>query len=241
MQISKLLSTLMKDLAQQAKKGSAASNSSASNSKGLGNAATFQNQTPGGPQHMVYGRSGQLMRLGTLQSQLNIRESTFAALLAQKWNRAVTQFNSGAGGGETQAQALSPRQLDALAATLLQQSFDLIQELFKRDKKEQRKYKKNDQNEDEESEKEAQEQALDLLETLLEYADDADNIQAFCKWAEDSIQRSKQEIEKRINANQLPESTQRMFSIMEDAVEALQHGVEPTFIYARLKEEINSP
>jgi hypothetical protein len=239
MQISKLLSTLMKDLAQQAKKGSAASKQQSTGSN-LGKAATFQNSLKGSvPQHMVYGRSGQLMRLGTLQGQLNMRESMFAALLAQKWNKTMSQFQTGSG-PEAQAQALNVRQWDGLAATLLQQSFDLLQELFQKEKEKQHKKFKRQSDSEEDTEQESEEQALDLLETLLQYADDADDKDAFCEWAASSIQQSRQELERRMGTNKLPESTERMFSIMEDAVEALQHGAEPSFIFSRLKEEIGS-
>ncbi|MGM0588651.1 MAG: hypothetical protein ACQETE_09575 [Bacteroidota bacterium] len=227
----------MKTLAQQAKSGATGQKATAGSNPGSGKAATFSLQLKGShPQHMVYSRSGQLMRLGTLQGQLNIKESTFAALLAQKWSRSLGSFSTGSG-AESNTAPLTARQSDALAATLLQQSFDMIQDLFKK-RKEKKKKRQGKHDDQQEQDSEAEEQALDLLTTLLEYAEDADDPIAFCKWAEQSIQRAREEMEQRVGANKLPESTQQMFTIMDDAVEALRHGVEPSFIFSRLKEEI---
>jgi hypothetical protein len=170
-------------------------------------------------QQQLYNKQGQLLQLSIFRNQTQVRHSdatTAANQLAQ--NKTETpEF----------------KWPSELLATLLQLSFDFIKEQLKREERERRRHQKDPNLPDGKSE----EDALELLEILFEYVDEAEDRLEFCTWARESIQRAEDTI--REQYTNLPPEVELRFKIMHDAITALEHGIEPSYIRERLEQEIN--
>lgn len=133
----------------------------------------------------------------------------------------------------------TPKVSDAILATILQQCFDLLKD---ESQKERDRRKKKKQQEAEEAEKEkpdsqSEEKAKELLQTLLSHAEEQkENMGDFCKWARASVAQTQAMMKK--NLGVLPDHTQKSFKILNDAIEALEHGMTPDYIMNRLESVI---
>lgn len=248
MNVGQMISQIMKDLAQSPQKPQKPSVKGPSGPTRPTPPArvSIGNQNFG---HAIYTSRGQMKLLGSFKSQFSIKESQFANLMGQKISQDMA---SGIG-----YQPQTPnKSLDFLIATMLQQNFKMIQEHLDRQKKKRydeaaqednQKEKQGDENaqdleeeleehEQQSGDPKSEEQALNLLKKLLEHVNDAEDQEAFCTWAKDSIERTRAELEKYYDP--LPENTENTFAIMEDAILALQNGVTPGYIFTRLQETI---
>lgn len=180
-----------------------------------------------GTGHLFYTAQGQAMQLGTVAAATS-RGQEIAAQLGLLLGEEVL--------GKL---LLLSKNHEAIIATLLQQSFQLIKEEL--DRKRQKKKRKHPTAEElfEEIEQstEGEEQALELLEDLLDHASEADNLSEFTHWARESVNRIEVELTERIG--EIPKEKSRTFSIMRDALEALEHGMQPEYILDRLEAEIH--
>ena len=174
--------------------------------------------------HMFYTAQGQALQLGAAAAS---RGQEIASQLGMLF------------GEEVLGKLLSfSKNHEAIIATLLQQSFQLIREELERDRRKKRRHPDAEELFDEiEKSTESEEQALELLEDLLDHASDAENMMAFTGWARESINKIEAELTERVG--ELSEEKSRMFSIMRDALEALEHGMQPEYILDRLEAEIH--
>ena len=171
--------------------------------------------------HQVYTAKGSLFKLG--QFSMNQQLAKTASTLEK------TVFM----GKELANPIIPPFSLnETVGATLLQQIFDFVKQNLKL--KDQKKRKKK--NHDLEFSNEAEQRAKDLLEHFLELAEEAEDIFAFSVWARQRIQTIEKELRERVP--NLPPEIARSFSIISDAIMALEHGVSPSYILERLEQEI---
>lgn len=174
------------------------------------------NQTP--LKHDFYTKQGQIIRLSIFKNETQSKLLDSNSLLNQTATLAHQQeFKWPAD----------------LMATLLQMSFDFIREQLKR---EQRKKRKPKQGEPELPDGKAEEAAFELLEILFEQAEDAVDKDAYCDWAESSINRAESDLRERYT--NLPPEVEMRFKIMHDAILAMRNGIEPDYILERLKQEM---
>jgi len=177
--------------------------------------------------HLAYTRGGQLLKLGNIQA-VTLKLNHQATLFLQQQIPAEI--------ATLLPQAATVKELDAILFSILQQSFKFYKDQLEEEKS--RKRETDKQKEEANEEAEAEEKALELLDLLFEHAEDTDDIDAFCDWAKKSIEKTKMELQH--HQDELPESLERSFDIMEDALLALENGLSPSFIKTRLQEEIDS-
>lgn len=180
--------------------------------------------TPSSPQqlmHQVYTSKGSMFKLG--QFSMNQQLINTASTLEK------TVFL-----GKELANSVVPNFIlsETVGASLLQQIFDFVKQNLRL--KDQKKRKNRNQNP--EFSNEAEQRAKDLLEHFLELAEEAEDIFAFCVWARQRVQNIEKELRERIP--NLPPEITRSFSIISDAILALEHGVSPNYILERLEQEI---
>lgn len=179
-----------------------------------------------GTGHLFYTAQGQALQLG-------------GAAAASRGQEIASQLGM-LFGEEVLGKLLSlSKNHDAIIATLLQQSFQLIREELERDRRKKRRPQPDAEALFDEIEQstEGEEQALELLEDLLDHASHAEDLTAFTNWARESINRIESELIDRVG--ELSEEKKRTFSIMRDALEALEHGMQPEYILDRLEAEID--
>ncbi len=121
---------------------------------------------------------------------------------------------------------------EKVIASLIQQNFQLIRESLDREKEQKRRKRRFKIS----VSYAAEEKALELLEILLEHADEAEDMAAYCRWARGRIDHAEAQIHK--HRNTVPEQTRQSFGILRDAILALENGLSPDFIFTRLKDEI---
>lgn len=136
--------------------------------------------------------------------------------------------NTNAGHAENQG----PKANDEVIASTIQQNFQLIKDSLKREKEKKRRKHRFKISID----CAAEEKALELLEILLEHADESDDMAAYCKWARERINQAGEQIE--AHRNEVPQQTRQSFKILRDAIMALENGLTPDYIFNRLKDEI---
>lgn len=174
------------------------------------------NQTP--LKHDFYTKQGQIIRLSVFKNETQSKLLDSNSILNQSAALAHQQeFKWPAD----------------LMATLMQMSFDFIREQLKR---EQRKKRKPKEGEPELPDGKAEEAAFELLEILFEQADDSEDKDAYCDWAESAIDRAETDLRERYT--NLPPEVELRFKIMHDAILAIRHGIEPDYILERLKQEM---
>ncbi len=183
---------------------------------------------PAPPSHHFYTNAGSLGTLAKFDvPTLPSMQKMTAALQAVMTEDLLVRFQTG-----------TPKTADAILATILQQCFDLLKDETRRER--ERKRRRNQQAEEleeEEKQTESEEKAKSLLQTLLSHASENEhNMPDFCKWARASVAQTQVMMEKQLG--RLPEHTQKTFQIMNDAIEALEHGMTPENIMHRLDEVI---
>lgn len=249
MNIGQTIARIINNIAREPGKAQKPSVSQPSKPAGPTPPARFTHQRPSSG-HAIYNARGQLRLLANFRSQFSIKESQFASMLGQKISQDLSS-----GMGMAMQSGGAEKSLETVVATLLQQSFDLIRDYLRREREEKRKRGQKweegyEESPDEESSdleeeipefdemegSESEQLALKLLHTLLEHVSDAEDHEAFCKWAHESIERTHEELSRYYDP--LPPETERTFDIMEDAVLALRNGVSPGFIFAQLQNEI---
>lgn len=216
MDVSALISRISQDFSQSR---TSESNQKSGSQPPQEPSAKFVPQQQGSA-HAVYTAKGALLKLGTVPNLETAGVKLEAALLKLAF-----------GGSESAASVVPlPQLADEYGASLLAQIFNFLKEgLVREDKKKKRKKKPF------ELSSESEEKALDLLEDILDLAEEADDMKAFCDWLEQRISGMLKEVEKR---HKLPAELRRTFEIMEEAAMALRHGVSPSYIKQRLEQEI---
>ncbi len=170
-------------------------------------------------QQQLYNKQGQLLQLSIFRNQTQLRNADSATTANQL--------------AQTKADVPEFKWPNELLATLLQLSFNFIKEQLKRDERQRRQHQKEPDLPDGKSE----EDALELLEILFEQFDDVEDRTAYCMWARESIQNAENAIGEQYT--NLPHEVELRFKIMHDAITALEHGIEPSYIRERLEQEIN--
>ena len=175
-------------------------------------------------------RPGQIRQIYNARGQIS-QMSTFP--MGEKLDSAriikqMEAFNQNS--GHTAAQG--PKANEEVIASTIQQNFQLIKDSLKREKEKKKRKRRFKLGVD----FAAEEKALELLEILLEHADEADDLGAYCKWARDRINMAENQVMEL--RKDVPEKTQQSFEILRDAILALENGLSPDFIFNRLKDEI---
>lgn len=174
--------------------------------------------------HKFYNAQGRLFQLGR-----------FEAGQAQELIHRLQQMPSQHSGLESNmAQGTQSKiNSDVIMATLLAQSFKLIKDELERDNKKPDRFLKSKKRPD----THAEEEALEMLETLLSFANEAESLEAFCDWADETVSHIYQDLERNWG-KELPEEVQKRFSILNDALNAMRHGMQPEVIIQKLEEGI---
>lgn len=169
----------------------------------------------------VYSKNGKMIEMAIFRNQIQstLQEQSSGSLFSY-WSQPAS----------VQVELKWPADL---MATLMQQSFQLIKEQLEREKRQKR--------EDEPKrpplpDGKSEEDALELLEILFDHVEQADSLEHFCDWAQESIQTAEQNLRERYAT--LPEAVELRFKIMHDAILALRNGIEPDYIKERLRQEI---
>lgn len=175
-------------------------------------------------------RPGQIRQIYNSRGQLS-QMSTFPMgekLDSARIMKQMESLSQNAGHSATQG----PKANDEVIASVIQQNFQLIKDSLKREKEKKKRKRRFKLSVD----CSAKEKALELLEILLEHADEADDLGAYCKWARQRINAAEKQVME--HADDVPEQTRQSFEILRDAILALENGLSPDFIFNRLKDEI---
>lgn len=147
--------------------------------------------------------------------------------------RILKQMEASNPNGNTgHATAQGPKANDDVIASAIQQNFQLIKDSLKKEKEKKRRKHRFKIS----VHCAAEEKALELLEILLEHADEADDMEAYCKWARERINQAEEQVVSR--RKDVPAETKQSFQILRDAILALENGLSPDYIFNRLKDEI---
>lgn len=181
-------------------------------------------------QHRFYNAQGNLFRLAKFPNE--------AMLLRQQM---MSQKPLAAFQEQAVAMVSQLKLNDTLVATYLQQGIQILKEQLKKDDREKRK-KNGDydgESKEEEGGTEAEEGALEMLDILFGREGEMGSPAEFAEWAYGVIDSIEQELDIRAGSN-LPDSVKKRFSIMRDAVQAVEFGVDPQEVMNTLEAAIRN-
>ena len=177
-------------------------------------------------------RPGQIRQIYTSRGQIS-QMSSFPMGKRLDSARLLKQMEaSNANNNPDHTMTPGPKANEEVIASAIQQNFQLIKDSLKREKEKKRRKNRFKLS----INCAAEEKALELLEILLEHADDADDMEAYCKWARERINQAEAQVVAR--RKEVPEQTVQSFKILRDAILALENGLSPDYIFNRLKDEI---
>lgn len=163
--------------------------------------------------------------------------SKLAAFAASAANAREAAEAASSGGRPEAAAAHSAvaRAADAFGANLQALVFPFFKKaLF--DDQEKHRERQDSEAQDNADALDAEQQALDILEQVLELADNATDREAFCTWLDERIQTMEWELVTRTGA--LPQKAEKMIEILRQANEALRFGVSTEHIRNTLRASI---
>lgn len=181
-------------------------------------------------QHRFYNAQGNLFRLAQFPNEAMLLRQQ---LMAQK---PLATFQE-----QAAAMVSQLKMNDTLVATYLQQGIQILKEHLKKEDRD-KKRKRGDADEeskDKEGGTEAEEGALEMLDILFGREGEMGSPAEFAEWAYGVIDSIEQELDIRAGQS-LPDSVKKRFSIMRDAVQAVEFGVDPQDVMNTLEAAIKN-
>lgn len=180
-------------------------------------------------QHRFYNAQGNLFRLAQFPNEAMLLRQQ---MLAQK---PLATFQE-----QAAAMVSQLKMNETLVATYLQQGIQILKEQLKKDDRDKKKKRgEAEEAQDKEGGTEAEEGALEMLDILFGREGEMGSPAEFAEWAYSVIDSIEQELDIRAGQN-LPDSVKKRFSIMRDAVQAVEFGVDPQDVMNTLEAAIKN-